>query len=369
MASITLSWNANPATDNVTDYLVFGANGTSVAFGSCSLLATVNALTWTDTGLANGQARTYYIEAVNAAGDSSAEGPLNITAASLSASYVQNAGDAPSIQEGAAGSLPSAGTAGRLYVETDNKILVRDNGSSWDTIGGSGDNPTATAADTAVNGSATTFMRSDGAPAVQKASSSQFGIVKVDGSTITASGGVISAVGGGGGSGAVVLISSQTPSGTGTVTFSAISSSYQDLEVRIRGSCTASATYETVNITVNGDTGSHYDSEQITMNNGSNTSTGLDAQTSLFAGWLPAANAPANSQSGIILDIMNYKDTNLWKSFHSRGGVRLGSGASNLYATDVWGDWQSTSAITSVTVTLASGNFATGSVVSLYGRV
>ncbi|MGH6796567.1 MAG: hypothetical protein ACREDH_15540 [Methylocella sp.] len=65
------------------------------------------------------------------------------------------------------------------------------NGSSG--IGSSGAaNPTATASDTAVNGSATTFLRSDGAPAIQKASSSQFGIVKVDGSSITESGGVIS---------------------------------------------------------------------------------------------------------------------------------------------------------------------------------
>ena len=66
-------------------------------------------------------------------------------------------------------------------------------------VGATGADPTATAADAAVNGSATTFMRSDAAPAVQKATSSVFGLVKVDGSTITASGGVITAVGGGGG--------------------------------------------------------------------------------------------------------------------------------------------------------------------------
>lgn len=71
---------------------------------------------------------------------------------------------------------------------------------TWATpAGSSGANPTGTAADTAVNGVATTFMRSDAAPAVQKASSSLFGIVKVDGSTITATGGVISAPGGGSG--------------------------------------------------------------------------------------------------------------------------------------------------------------------------
>lgn len=55
-------------------------------------------------------------------------------------------------------------------------------------------NPTATAGPIAVNGSASTFLRSDGAPAIQKASNSQFGIVEVDGTTITASAGVISAV-------------------------------------------------------------------------------------------------------------------------------------------------------------------------------
>jgi hypothetical protein len=56
-----------------------------------------------------------------------------------------------------------------------------------------GANPTATASDTAVNGAATTYMRSDGAPAIQKTSSSLFGLAKVDGTTITASAGVISA--------------------------------------------------------------------------------------------------------------------------------------------------------------------------------
>jgi hypothetical protein len=55
-----------------------------------------------------------------------------------------------------------------------------------------GANPTVTASDTAVNGSATTWMRSDAAPPVQKGSSSVFGIVKVDGTTITSSSGVIS---------------------------------------------------------------------------------------------------------------------------------------------------------------------------------
>ena len=71
MAFVTLSWNADPASDNVTGYEIWGANGTGVAFGSCAKLATVAGLTWTDTGLPNNQARTYYIRAVNAVGASS----------------------------------------------------------------------------------------------------------------------------------------------------------------------------------------------------------------------------------------------------------------------------------------------------------
>ena len=60
-----------------------------------------------------------------------------------------------------------------------------------------GANPTATAGPAAINGVAGTFMRSDAAPAIQLGSAAQKGIVQVDNVTITAVGGVISAVGGG----------------------------------------------------------------------------------------------------------------------------------------------------------------------------
>jgi hypothetical protein len=90
MAFVTLSWAAAPATDNVTGYKVYGANGTSTAFGSCTLLATVSGLTWTDSGLPNNQARTYYIVAVNAIGSSSPQGPINITTAAATALLIAN---------------------------------------------------------------------------------------------------------------------------------------------------------------------------------------------------------------------------------------------------------------------------------------
>ena len=52
-------------------------------------------------------------------------------------------------------------------------------------------NPTAVGGDAAINGSASTFMRSDAAPAIQKTSSTNFGLAKVDGTTLIATAGTI----------------------------------------------------------------------------------------------------------------------------------------------------------------------------------
>lgn len=55
-------------------------------------------------------------------------------------------------------------------------------------------NPTGTGSDTATNGVATTYMRSDATFAIQKATSLIFGLAKADGTTITSAAGVLSAV-------------------------------------------------------------------------------------------------------------------------------------------------------------------------------
>ena len=80
-------------------------------------------------------------------------------------------------------------TSANITVDAKGRLTSATNGTIV-----TGSNPTATASDTAINGTSTAYMRSDAAPAVQKASSSVFGVVKVDNTTLTASGGVISAV-------------------------------------------------------------------------------------------------------------------------------------------------------------------------------
>ena len=81
----------------------------------------------------------------------------------------------------------------------DGSTITISGGGVLTAVGGvSPANPTATAGPTAVNGSASTFMRSDAAPAVQTATNSVLGIVKPDGTTITLDNGVLSAMASGG---------------------------------------------------------------------------------------------------------------------------------------------------------------------------
>lgn len=109
---------------------------------------------------------------------------------------------------------------------TDGWVLTWNAATSlpiWKVGGAAAANPTATASDTAVNGVATTLMRSDAAPAVQKGSATQFGIFKVDGTTVTAVGGVLSSSGGGAGPGTppTIVQSAVSTAASGSVTLGA----------------------------------------------------------------------------------------------------------------------------------------------------
>lgn len=124
---------------------------------------------------------------------------------------------------GATGPIGSATVAPIITIDAQGRVTALSSATITQPTVPTAANPTGTAKDTAVNGSATTYMRSDAAPAVQKASNTQFGIVEVDGTTITATGGVISAVGGGGGSVSITTgcgpVASPSPiTGTGTIT-------------------------------------------------------------------------------------------------------------------------------------------------------
>lgn len=162
------------------------------------------------------------------------------------------------------------------------------------------------------------------------------------------------------------LIAEQQPTGN-SVTFNSIPATYRDLLVVVRGRGDAVATFKEVRLQLNGDTGNNYSHEDIIMNNATNSSSGGDLVAQHFMGWVPAANAPTSNAGTCEARITDYADTTLHKSILSQGGVRTAAGAANLFAVSSAGWWFNTAAVNSVKVFLDSGNFVTGSIVSLYG--
>jgi hypothetical protein len=88
------------------------------------------------------------------------------------------------------GTAPSAPVNGDVWA-TSSGVFAQIAGSTvgpFGTGGGaSGANPTAIAGPTTNNGSATTFMRSDASPQIQKGTNTQLGLVEGDGQTVTCS--------------------------------------------------------------------------------------------------------------------------------------------------------------------------------------
>lgn len=172
-----------------------------------------------------------------------------------------------------------------------------------------------------------------------------------------------SATGGGG----LTLISSQTPSGTGTVTFSSIPGGYTDLELRISGR-TTDASIQNILMTVNGLGGTNYDFQRVYTVGGGTSGDSGNATSSWTLWAVPASGYTTGFVAAGKVDIINYSGTTLHKTmlFQGRQPSHASSGAG--YVISGVGAVRTTSAITSITLTLGAGNWVSGSKVSLYGR-
>lgn len=171
---------------------------------------------------------------------------------------------------------------------------------------------------------------------------------------------------GSGGGATFTKIDEVSPSGsTGVVTFSSLGS-YSHLHIlfQARGSQAAAST--NINLTFNGDTGANYDRENATF--GTTTSlTDAIAGTSIPIHTIAAASATANYATTGMIAVNNYRGTTFYKSVYAQSGSLQAQASGSVFSRISSGQWRSTSAITSITLTLASGNYDSGSVFSLYG--
>lgn len=173
---------------------------------------------------------------------------------------------------------------------------------------------------------------------------------------------------------ALTLISAQVLSAAAaTVTFTSIPASYNHLLFKVMGASSASAEVDNFKVVINGDTAAHYDIAELKAANGSAIAYNEGAQSFIDGGstqlYLPGSTATAGSAGFYEFEFPDYAQTTFRKLVRFSGGFNdyTTSTSDTSYIAGL-ALWRSTSAITSLTLTLASGsNFVAKSAFYLYG--
>ena len=152
--------------------------------------------------------------------------------------------------------------------------------------------------------------------------------------------------------------------GAANIEFTSIPATYSHLQVRGIARGTTASSLVLVRFQLNSDTGSNY-ARHILTGDGSSVGVAADAsQTVGGVGNIPAASASASIFGTAVLDVLDYANTNKYKTVRSlAGNDRNGSGVVGLFSSL----WVNTNAITSIKVFPASDNFAQYSTFALYG--
>lgn len=165
-------------------------------------------------------------------------------------------------------------------------------------------------------------------------------------------------------SGAYDSLASVTLSASASsITFAGIPSGYKHLELRMIAQINTGT--EALLMQFNGDTGSNYAVHYLNGNGTSATAGASTSRSSLGLFWGMGAPSTASTFGANVTSILDYANTNKYKTIRALDGYDAnGSGAVEL----VSGLWQSTTAITSITLTPnSSKTFNTYSQFALYG--
>ena len=154
--------------------------------------------------------------------------------------------------------------------------------------------------------------------------------------------------------------------GASTISFTSIPSTYKHLQIRCisrpneAGSSGAQYLYLRINI----DAGTNY-SRHFLAGEGSTTVTqGAASQNEIRAGYQMRNGYAANIYAAAVIDILDYTNTNKYKTTRSLGGFDS-NGAG--YAALGSGLWMNTNSINSLTFLCEVGDFVQHTRFSLYG--
>lgn len=153
--------------------------------------------------------------------------------------------------------------------------------------------------------------------------------------------------------------------GASSITFTSIPSGYTHLQVRFTARGTIADVNSDIYCWLNGDTTQSKYARHYLRGNGTTASAGGSAaSTTAIAGTMTGANSTSNIFGVGVIDILDYTNTNKYKTTRSFSGEdQNGSGNIWLFS-NVFMD---TSIISSLTIVPQSNNFAQYSSFALYG--
>lgn len=157
-----------------------------------------------------------------------------------------------------------------------------------------------------------------------------------------------------------------------TITFSSIPSTYKHLQIRClsRGTDAGNGGIG-VRMRMNSDTGSNYSLHGVDAYQGA--SAGVEAlagasQAFMLNYFQPSAGNGSNIFAGAVIDVLDYQNSNKYKTVRSLGGYDMNGSVSGYNYVGLYsGAWRNTAAVTQIDLICSGGSFAQYSSFALYG--
>jgi hypothetical protein len=152
--------------------------------------------------------------------------------------------------------------------------------------------------------------------------------------------------------------------GQATITFSSIPSTYKHLQIRAISRITAAIGATDVTMRFNSDSGANYSYHSLYGNGASALSVGGGGEATMYPMSTVGTTAGAGTFAVGVTDILDYANTNKFKTVRTLTGVDY-NGAGQVILNS--GNWRSSSAVSTITITSYSNTFAQHTQFALYG--
>ena len=145
-----------------------------------------------------------------------------------------------------------------------------------------------------------------------------------------------------------------------SISFTSIPATFTHLQIRYSALNSLADNHK---MQFNSDTASNYSWHELYGDGTAAAAASGSNQTFIKASY--AGTTTASFTNGIIIDILDYANTNKYKTTRSLAGVSIN--AAGGYSFLRTGNWRNTAAITSIQITPITGNFTQYSSFALYG--